>query len=171
VPNSSTRGGRGTARPRLRLCEFTRLALDEQAMSKEVLGSLFHSATVRARRARPDARGHRSQSAPRCVLRRVLHFKGLVRSANRASMRPPCCFRSTSASSLASSIASSPTDWRSQSKSFFVHWFSPRMPRASSAVCTGARCRPDGSLKRRSEPPQVFLVNIRSGSSRSFRSE
>jgi len=112
----------------LRLCEFTRLALDEQAMSKEVLGSLFHSCYLYAHVVRGLTHAV-IEVNPRHVAfyRRVLHFKVAGEERHNRRVDAPAVLLSLDFSVIARELDlffANP-DWRNQSKSFFVHWFSP----------------------------------------------
>jgi len=112
----------------LRLCEFTRLALDEQAMSKEVLGSLFHSCYLYAHVVR-DLTHAVIEVNPRHVAfyRRVLHFKQFGEQRHNQRVDAPAVLLALDFSVIARELNRffANPDWRSQTKSFFVHWFSP----------------------------------------------
>ena len=112
----------------LRLCEFTRLALDEQAMSKEVLGSLFHSCYLYAHMVR-DLTHAVIEVNPRHVAfyRRVLHFKQFGEQRHNQRVDAPAILLALDFNVIARELDRffANPDWRSQTKSFFVHWFSP----------------------------------------------
>ena len=112
----------------LRLCEFTRLALDEQAMSKDVLGSLFHSCYLYAHVVR-DLTHAVIEVNPRHVAfyRRVLHFKQLGEQRHNQRVDAPAVLLALNFSVIARELDRffANPDWRGQTKSFFVHWFSP----------------------------------------------
>jgi hypothetical protein len=112
----------------LRLCEFTRLALDEQAMSKDVLGSLFHSCYLYAHVVR-DLTHAVIEVNPRHVAfyRRVLHFKQLGEQRHNQRVDAPAILLALDFNVIARELDRffANPDWRSQTKSFFVHWFSP----------------------------------------------
>jgi len=112
----------------LRMCEFTRLALDEQAMSKEVLGSLFHSCYLYSHIV--CGLSHAViEVNPRHVAfyRRVLHFKQLGEQRHNLRVDAPAVLLALDFSIIAAELERffADPDWRSQTKSFFVHWFSP----------------------------------------------
>ena len=112
----------------LRMCEFTRLALDEQAMSKEVLGSLFHSCYLYAHVVCGLTHAV-IEVNPRHVAfyRRVLHFKQLGEQRHNLRVDAPAVLLALDFSIIAAELERffADPDWRSQTKSFFVHWFSP----------------------------------------------
>jgi hypothetical protein len=112
----------------LLLCEFTRLALDEQAMSKDVLGSLFHSCYLYAHVVRELTHAV-IEVNPRHVAfyRRVLHFKVAGEERHNQRVDAPAVLLVLDFSVIARELESffSNPDWRSQTKSFFAHWFSP----------------------------------------------
>jgi hypothetical protein len=112
----------------LRTCEFTRLALDEQAMSKEVLGSLFHSCYLYAHIVCGLTHAV-IEVNPRHVAfyRRVLHFKQLGEQRHNLRVDAPAVLLALDFSVIAAELERffGNPDWRSQTKSFFVHWFSP----------------------------------------------
>ena len=112
----------------LSLCEFTRLALDEQAMSKEVLGSLFHSCYLYAHVVCGLTHAV-IEVNPRHVAfyRRVLHFRQLGEQRHNQRVDAPAVLLALDFSVIAGELARffGKPDWRSQTKSFFVHWFSP----------------------------------------------
>lgn len=111
-----------------RLCEFTRLALDEQAMSKEVLGSLFHSCYLYAHVVRGLTHAV-IEVNPRHVAfyRRVLHFRVVGEQRHNLRVAAPAVLLALDFSVIARELERffANPDWRSQTKSFFVHWFSP----------------------------------------------
>ena len=113
----------------LRLCEFTRLALDEQAMSMEVLGSLFHSCFLYAHVVRQLTHAV-IEVNPRHVAfyRRVLHFKVVGEERHSLRVDAPAVLLVLDFSVLARELERffADPDWRSRTKSFFVHWFSPQ---------------------------------------------
>jgi len=112
----------------LRLCEFTRLALDEQAMSKEVLGSLFHSCYLYSHIVCGLTHAV-IEVNPRHVAfyRRVLHFKQFGEQRHNLRVDAPAVLLALDFSVIAAELERffANPDWRSQTKSFFVHWFSP----------------------------------------------
>jgi len=112
----------------LRFCEFTRLALDEQAMSKEVLGSLFHSCYLYAHIVRELTHAV-IEVNPRHVAfyRRVLHFKLAGEQRHSPRVDAPAVLLALDFSVIASELERffANPNWRDQTKSFFVHWFSP----------------------------------------------
>jgi hypothetical protein len=112
----------------LHMCEFTRLALDEQAMSKEVLGSLFHSCYLYAHVVCGLTHAV-IEVNPRHVAfyRRVLHFKQLGEQRHNQRVDAPAILLGLDFSVLAAELERffADPDWRTQTKSFFVHWFSP----------------------------------------------
>jgi len=112
----------------LRLCEFTRLALDEQAMSMEVLGSLFHSCFLYAHVVR-DLTHAVIEVNPRHVAfyRRVLHFKVAGEQRHNLRVDAPAVLLVLDFRVLARELERffANPDWCSRTKSFFVHWFSP----------------------------------------------
>jgi len=112
----------------LRMCEFTRLALDEQAMSKEVLGSLFHSCYLYAHVVCGLTHAV-IEVNPRHVAfyRRVLHFKQHGEQRHNKRVDAPAILLALDFSVIAAELDRffANPDWRSQTKSFFVHWFSP----------------------------------------------
>jgi hypothetical protein len=112
----------------LQLCEFTRLAVDEQAVSKEVLGSLFHSCFLYAHVVRGLTHAV-IEVNPRHVAfyRRVLHFKVAGEERHNQRVDAPAVLLALDFSVIAREIERffSCPNWRSQTKSFFVHWFSP----------------------------------------------
>jgi hypothetical protein len=109
-------------------CEFTRLALDEQAMSKEVLGSLFHSCYLYAHIVCGLTHAV-IEVNPRHVAfyRRVLHFKQIGEQRHNQRVDAPAVLLALDFSVIAVELERffANSDWRSQTKSFFVHWFSP----------------------------------------------
>ena len=113
----------------LRLCEFTRLALDEQAMSKEVLGSLFHSCYLYAHIVRELTHAV-IEVNPRHVAfyRRVLHFRIAGEERHNQRVDAPAVLLVLDFSVIARELERffANPDWRTQTKSFFVHWFSPQ---------------------------------------------
>jgi hypothetical protein len=110
------------------LCEFTRLALDEQAMSKEVLGSLFHSCYLYAHVVRGLTHAV-IEVNPRHVAfyRRVLHFRVAGEQRHNLRVDAPAVLLALDFSVIARELERffANPDWRAQTKSFFVHWFSP----------------------------------------------
>jgi len=110
------------------LCEFTRLALDEEAMSKEVLGSLFHSCYLYAHALRGLTHAV-IEVNPRHVAfyRRVLHFRQAGEQRHNLRVDAPAVLLALDFSIIARELERffANPDWRSQTKSFFVHWFSP----------------------------------------------
>lgn len=110
------------------LCEFTRLALDEQAMSKEVLGALFHSCYLYAHVVCGLTHAV-IEVNPRHVVfyRRVLHFRVAGEQRHNQRVDAPAVLLQLDFSVIARELERffSNPDWRSQTKSFFVHWFSP----------------------------------------------
>lgn len=111
------------------LCEFTRLALDEQAMSKEVLGALFHSCYLYAHVVRGLTHAV-IEVNPRHVAfyRRVLHFKVVGEERHNTRVDAPAVLLALDFSVIARELENffADPDWRGRSKSFFVHWFSPQ---------------------------------------------
>ena len=112
----------------LHMCEFTRLALDEQAMSKEVLGSLFHSCYLYAHVVCGLTHAV-IEVNPRHVAfyRRVLHFKQFGEQRHNLRVDAPAVLLALDFSIIAAELERffADPDWRSRTKSFFVHWFSP----------------------------------------------
>ncbi len=112
----------------LQMCEFTRLALDEQAMSKEVLGSLFHSCYLYAHVVCGLTHAV-IEVNPRHVAfyRRVLHFRQLGEQRHNRRVDAPAVLLTLDFSVIAAELDRffADPDWRSRTKSFFVHWFSP----------------------------------------------
>jgi hypothetical protein len=113
----------------LLMCEFTRLALDEQAMSKEVLGSLFHSCYLYAHVVCGLTHAV-IEVNPRHVAfyRRVLHFRQLGEQRHNRRVDAPAVLLALDFSVIAAELDRffADPDWRSRTKSFFVHWFSPQ---------------------------------------------
>jgi len=112
----------------LHLCEFTRLALDEHAMSKEVLGALFHSCYLYAHIVRGLTHAV-IEVNPRHVAfyRRVLHFKVIGEERHNRRVDAPAVLLLLDFRVIERELERffANPDWRSQTKSFFVHWFSP----------------------------------------------
>ena len=112
----------------LRMCEFTRLALDELAMSKEVLGSLFHSCYLYAHVV-CGLTNAVIEVNPRHVAfyRRVLHFKQLGEQRHNQRVDAPAVLLALDFSVIAAELDRffANPGWRGETKSFFVHWFSP----------------------------------------------
>lgn len=111
-----------------RLCEFTRLALDEQAMSKEVLGALFHSCYLYAHVVRCLTHAV-IEVNPRHVAfyRRVLHFRVAGEQRHNLRVDAPAVLLVLDFSVIARELDRffADPEWRSRTNSFFVHWFSP----------------------------------------------
>lgn len=111
------------------LCEFTRLALDENALSKEVLGSLFHASYLYAHVVRGLTHAV-IEVNPRHVAfyRRVLHFRVAGPQRHNARVDAPAVLLALEFDVLARELERffANPDWRSQTRSFFVHWFSPQ---------------------------------------------
>jgi hypothetical protein len=111
------------------LCEFTRLALDEQALSKEVLAALFHSCYLYAYVVRGLTHAV-IEVNPRHVAfyRRVLHFRQLGGERHNLRVDAPAVLLALDFSVIANELDRffANADWRAQTKSFFVHWFSPQ---------------------------------------------
>jgi len=130
----------------LQLCEFTRLALDEQAMSKEVLGSLFHSCYLYAHIVRRLTHAV-IEVNPRHVAfyRRVLHFRIAGEERHNQRVDAPAVLLVLDFSVIARELDRFFADpnWRNHSKSFFVHWFSPE-----DAAGVAARLRRDHAAGR-----------------------
>ena len=110
------------------LCEFTRLALDVQATSKEVLGALFHSCFLYAHIV-CNLTHAVIEVNPRHVAfyRRVLFFKQLGGERHSLRVDAPAVLLALDFSVIARELERFFADpnWRAQTKSFFVHWFSP----------------------------------------------
>lgn len=111
-----------------RLCEFTRLAVDDNAMSKEVLGSLFHACFLYAHAVRGLTHAV-IEVNPRHVAfyRRVLHFQVAGEQRHNHRVDAPAVLLVLDCGVLARELDRffANPDWRSRTKSFFVHWFSP----------------------------------------------
>jgi hypothetical protein len=112
----------------LRLCEFTRLALDEKAASKDALGSLFHACYLYAHVVR-DLTHAVIEVNPRHVAfyRRVLHFRVAGEQRHNRRVDAPAVLLSLDFSVIARELDRffANPEWRTQTNSFFVHWFSP----------------------------------------------
>lgn len=111
-----------------RLTEFTRLAVDESATSKEVLGALFHTAVLYANRVRGCSHVV-IEVNPRHVAfyRRVLFFKQIGEERHLDRVGAPAVLLELDFAVLGRAIDEffAQSNWRERTKSFFVHWFSP----------------------------------------------
>ena len=110
------------------LTEFTRLAVDEAAASKEVLGALFHTAVLYAYRVRGCSHVV-IEVNPRHVAfyRRVLFFKQVGEERHLDRVGAPAVLLELDFAVLDRAIDEffAQPNWRERTKSFFVHWFSP----------------------------------------------
>lgn len=111
------------------LCEFTRLALDFNAVSKEVLGALFHTCHLYAHVLRGLTHTI-IEVNPRHVAfyRRVLHFKPIGEVRHNARVDAPAVLLALDFSVIDRELERffAQPDWRERTNSFFVHWFSPK---------------------------------------------
>jgi len=111
-----------------RLTEFTRLAVDETAVSKEVLAVLFHTAVLYAHRVRGCSHVV-IEVNPRHVAfyRRVLLFKRVGEERHLDRVGAPAVLLELDFDVLDRAIDEFFTqpNWRERTKSFFIHWFSP----------------------------------------------
>jgi len=111
-----------------RLTEFTRLAVDEAAVSMEVLAALFHTAVLYAHRVRGCSHVV-IEVNPRHVAfyRRVLFFKRVGEERHLDRVGAPAVLLELDFAVLDRAIDEffARPNWRERSKSFFVHWFSP----------------------------------------------
>ena len=110
------------------LTEFTRLAVDEMAVSKEVLGALFHTAVLYAHRVRGCSHVV-IEVNPRHVAfyRRVLFFKHVGEERHLDRVGAPAVLLELDFDVLDRAINEffAQPNWRERTKSFFIHWFSP----------------------------------------------
>lgn len=111
------------------LCEFTRLALDFNALSKEVLGALFHTCHLYAHVVRGLTHSV-IEVNPRHVAfyRRVLHFRPVGPERHNARVGAPAVMLALDFSVIDRELERffAQTDWREKANSFFIHWFSPK---------------------------------------------
>lgn len=111
-----------------RLTEFTRLAVEESATSKEVLGALFHTALLYAYRVR-NCSHVIIEVNPRHVAfyRRVLFFQQVGEERHLNRVGAPAVLLELDFAVLNRAIEAffARPDWREQTRSFFVHWFAP----------------------------------------------
>jgi hypothetical protein len=111
-----------------RLTEFTRLAVDEAATSKEVLGALFHTAFLYAHQVRGCSHVI-IEVNPRHVAfyRRVLFFRQVGEERYLDRVGAPAVLLALDFAEVGRALDAffAQPDWRQQTKSFFVHWFSP----------------------------------------------
>ena len=112
----------------LGLAEFTRLAVDESAASKEVLGALFHTAVLFSHVVR-GCSNVVIEVNPRHVAyyRRVLSFKPLGPQRHLDRVGAPAVALVLEFPTLMKAIDEyfSQPDWRERTGSVFSTWFSP----------------------------------------------
>jgi hypothetical protein len=111
-----------------RLCEYTRLALDDKALSKEVLAALFHTTYLYARRVRNLTHAI-IEVNPRHVAfyRRALLFKVIGEERPCARVEAPAVLMLLDYAVLDEVLDKffAQPDWREQTRSLFVHAFPP----------------------------------------------
>jgi len=112
-----------------RLTEFTRLAVDETAPSKEVLGALFHTAVLFAHIVRGCTHVV-IEVNPRHVAfyRRVLFFRPFGPERHAARVDAPAVALVLDLAELIKALEEffAKPNWHERKHSFFIHWFSPK---------------------------------------------
>lgn len=113
----------------LRLTEFTRLAVAESTASKEVLGTLFHTAVLFSHVV-CGCTNVVIEVNPRhmAFYRRMLFFRPLGPERYLDRVGAPAVALVLEFPALMNALDEffAKPDWRERTASFFVHWFSPR---------------------------------------------